>query len=150
MKTLLILPGLLLSALLMAQSLPHGTVYGDKPNKVGLIPAAKLETFMGKRIRISTTISGRVIKVTKNKGGWFQIDAGQGRIIAAHFKNYKVSIPNSLKDRQVMIEGVAQKQFIADDLQHFAGDTVKGKHQHNVKTNPKQELTFEVKGMMVD
>jgi len=43
-----------------------------------------------------------------------------------------------------------QKQFIADDQQHFAGDTVTGKKQHEVKTNPKRRLSLEVKGMMVD
>jgi hypothetical protein len=50
----------------------------------------------------------------------------------------------------VIIEGVAQKQFIADDLQHFAGDTVQGKKQHQVNANPNQRLTFEVTGLMVD
>jgi len=91
-----------------------------------------------------------VIKVTKTKGGWFELDAGNGKIINAHFKDYAVTIPADLKGRTVIIEGVAQKQFIADDGQHFAGDTVTGKKQHSVNANPKQSLTFEVSGLMVD
>jgi hypothetical protein len=64
--------------------------------------------------------------------------------------HYDTSIPTSLSGRTVIVEGVAQKQFIADDGQHFAGDTVTGKKQHQVKTNPKQSITFEVSGLMVD
>lgn len=112
--------------------------------------ATKVEAFMGKKTRISTTITGRVIRVTRQKGGWFELDAGSGKIIAAHFKNYNINIPADLAGRRVIIEGVAAKQFIADDLQHLAGDTVVGKKQHKVKTNPKRELTFEVKGLLVD
>ena len=105
---------------------------------------------MGKRARISTSIDGKVIRVTKPKGGWFEMDAGNGKIIEAHFSAYNVIIPAALKGRLVIIEGVAAKQFIADDLQHIAGDTVSGKKQHTTNTNPKQRITFEVKGMMID
>ena len=78
------------------------------------------------------------------------MDAGNGKVIQAHFKDYNISLPTALKGRTVIVEGVAQKQFIADDLQHLAGDTVIGKKQHTVKTNPKQRLTFEVRGLMID
>ncbi len=105
---------------------------------------------MDKKTRISITIKGKVLKVTKEKGGWFSLDAGGGKVIAAHFKDYDINIPSGLKGRTVIVEGVAQKQFIADDQQHFAGDTVNGKKQQNVKTNPKHRLTFEVKGLMVE
>ncbi|MCC8424484.1 DUF4920 domain-containing protein [Mucilaginibacter sp. UR6-11] len=130
--------------------LPHGMVFGIKPGTAEMIPAWRVEAFMDKKTRISTTIRGRIIKVTKPKGGWFEIDAGKGKIIAAHFKNYGINIPTGLKGKIVIAEGVAEKQFIADDLQHFAGDTARGKKQHSVKTNPLRRLTFEVKGLMVD
>jgi len=130
--------------------LPHGMVFGTKPNTVAMFKADAVEAYMDKKTRINTTISGLVIKVTKTKGGWFDIDAGNGKVIAAHFQNYNITIPEDLKGKYIIAEGVAQKQFIADDLQHLAGDTVTGKNQHKVKTNPKQVLTFEVKGLMVD
>jgi hypothetical protein len=129
--------------------LPHGMTFGQKVNNRQNMPASSVEAFMGKLIRISTTITGKVLKVDTPKGGWFQLDAGNGRIIKVHFKDYDVTIPTQLKGRQVMIEGVAQKQLVADDMQHFAGDTVKGAKQHNIKVNPKQMITFEAKGLMV-
>lgn len=133
-----------------ATPLPHGMVYGTKPNTGSMMDATKVEAYMDKRTRISTTLRGRIIRVTKEKGGWFELDAGKGKIIAAHFKNYGVNIPAALAGKTVIVEGVAEKQFIADDLQHFAGDTVNGKKQHQAKTNPNRRLTFEVKGLMVD
>lgn len=130
--------------------LPHGMVFGSKPSTVGLVPSSQIETLMGKRTRTGASISGRVLKVTKSKGGWFTLDAGKGRTIAARFKNYNVILPTDLKGREVIISGVVSKQFIADDQQPFAGDTVVGKKQHKVKTNPKQRLIFEVVGLMVN
>ena len=131
-------------------ALPHGTVYGVKPAGSEPIAAENLETYMDKKTRISTIIKGRIIRVTKPKDGWFDIDGGKGKVIAAHFKNMGINLPVGLKGKTVLVEGVAEKQFIADDLQHFAGDTVKGKKQHTVKTNPKHGLTFEATGLMVE
>ena len=130
--------------------LPHGKVFGAKPDTTELISAAQIEIFMANKTRISATIRGKVIKVTKPKGGWFDIDAGKGKVIGAHFRDYNVTIPGDLKGRYVIAEGIAAKQFIADDLQHFAGDTARGKKQHNINANPKRKLTFEVKGLMVE
>lgn len=154
MKAIHILFVLILSAQVSfaqkSQPLTHGKIFGSKPDTTAIVSASKLEAFMGKKARITTTIRGFVLKVTKQQGGWFDIDAGNGKVIAAHFKIYNITIPKDLKGRTIIAEGVAAKQFIADDGQHFAGDTVTGKKQHSVKTNPKQRLTFEVKGLMVE
>ncbi len=128
----------------------HGTVYGAKPDTTAIQSASHLEAFMGKRTRINTAIKGMVTKVTKQKGGWFDVDAGGGKIIAAHFSTYNITIPMGLKGHYIVAEGIAQKQFIADDGQHLAGDTVSGKKQHTTSVNPKEKITFEVKGLIVE
>lgn len=130
--------------------MPYGTVYGAKPDNTAIVAASNLEMSMDKKTRVNTTIRGRVIKVTKPKGGWFEIDAGKGKVIAAHFRDYNITLPEDLKGKYVIAEGVAAKQFIADDMQHFAGDTVTGKKTHTTKTNKNQRLTFEVKGLLVE
>ncbi|WP_461449165.1 DUF4920 domain-containing protein [Mucilaginibacter sp.] len=145
MKTLLLAIAIFTSSLTFAQQKPlaRGTVYGSKPNTTELIPAAKLDSFMNTKTRISTAIRGVVVKVTKTKGGWFEIAAGKGKTIAVHFSKYDVTIPMDLKGRTVIIEGVAARQFLADDSQQIAGQ----KAQH--ANNPKQ-LTFEATGLIVD
>src|SRR5271170_8127620 len=118
---------ILFGGLCMAQQLKKGTVYGTKPTPTEVINASKLETFMGNKTRITTDIKGKVLKVTQEKGGWFDIDAGNGKIIAAHFSKYDITIPADLAGHSIIAEGVAQKQFIADDMQPMAGDTPAGK-----------------------
>ena len=128
----------------------QGKVYGLKPDKTGMMDASKVEGYMDKKTRINITIRGKVLKVTKQKGGWFTMDAGNGKIIAAHFQTYNVNLPASLAGKYVIADGIAQKQFLADDMQHLAGDSVNGKKGHAEKANAKQKLTFEVKGLMVE
>lgn len=152
MKNRFLLLALCFSVSAFAQhaALPHGTVFGSKPSTTEVIQATRLEAYMDKKTRINTTIRGKVSDVTKAKGGWFNIDAGNGKVIAAHFKTIGVTIPVALKGKTVIAEGVAAKKFLADDLQHFAGDTVSGKKQHTTRTNPKRRLDFEVQGLMVE
>lgn len=153
MKLSLFLVALFLSATSVAQQqtpIPHGMVYGEKPNVTAMMDASKVESFMGKKTRITTTLKGKVLKVVHEKGGWFDLDAGGGKVIAAHFRDYNITLPAAIAGRVVIIEGVAAKQFIADDLQHLAGDTVNGKKQHKVKTDAKRRVSFEVKGLFVD
>jgi hypothetical protein len=149
MKLLLVFVALFTTTCLQAQPMPHGMVYGVKPGTIGRMDATKLEAFMGKRVRIGVVLLSRIVKVTKPKGGWFQLDAGRGRVINAHFKNYDITIPKALQGRRVIVEGIAQKQFIADDMQHLAGDPVT-KPKPNMKPATKPVITFEVTGIMVN
>ncbi|WP_413670866.1 DUF4920 domain-containing protein [Mucilaginibacter sp. Mucisp86] len=153
MKLILLLISILIANVAIAQKhvpLPHGMVFGEKPDTAALMQASKLETFMGKKTRITTVITGKVIKVTQEKGGWFELGAGYNRIISAHFTNAGINLPKQLAGRTVIITGVAAKQFIANDLQHMAGDTVNGKKQHKANANSDRKISFEVKGLMVD
>jgi ribosomal protein L35AE/L33A len=141
MKYLFLMIVVLVSTHISAQKhtpLPHGMLYGQKVDTLQMMPASRVEAFMGKMVRISTTIKGKVLRVTQTKG-----------VIKVHFKNYGINLPADLRGRSVMIQGVAQKLFIADDMQHFAGDTGRGKKQHPVKADPKQRLMFEATGLVV-
>jgi hypothetical protein len=124
--------------------LPHGTIYGERPEGAGMVFATNLVSSMGQRITIVTSIKGKVLKVTKQKGGWFTVDGGKGTIIYAHFKNYAITIPADLAGHTVIADGVATKQFIADDDQHLAGAKVK-----QSRDSKKEGIKFEVSGLIV-
>ncbi|MBE9668074.1 DUF4920 domain-containing protein [Mucilaginibacter boryungensis] len=147
MRVCLLIIAFIVSGDLMAQRMPHGMVYGSKPSRVGLVQANKLEAFMGKRPRVSVSVAGRVAQVTNTKGGWFDVDAGNGKIITAHFKNNSINIPKSLKNRYIVMDGVAQRQMISDDHQHYAGGDSRG---HSRPSGPRHLLSFEVKGLVVE
>ena len=143
MKALTLLFALLFSVAARAQQTPHGTVYGSKPNVAGMMDASKVEAFMGNKPRISTTLRGKVIKVTNTKGGWFELAGTDGKVIAAHFKVEGITIPASLNGHYVIVEGVVAKPLTADDMQHHPGDT-------GAKSSASGGLTFEVTGLEVD
>ena len=130
--------------------LPHGTVFGEKPDTMIMERAEMLPKLMGNKTSLSTTLSGVVKRVTKVKGGWFELADSKGEIIAAHFKNYKINLPKAIKGRGVIVEGVAVRQFIADDSQHFAGDSVIQQSFNKRKSRKRALVTFEVSGLMVD
>ena len=142
---LLIAIGISINVMAQRKPVPHGMTYGARPDMTEIISASRLESFMGKRARISATVSGKIMSVTKTHGGWFTVDAGKGRMITAHFKNYRVNIPASLRGKEVIMDGIAEKQFAADDLQHYAGKQ-SAKHK---KVSPAEKLIFEVHGLMV-
>jgi hypothetical protein len=145
MKTIYLLLVLsLFSSSLFAQDEKtlHGKVFGNKPGAV-VVNADKLESYMDARSRMHTIIKGKVLNVVKEKGGWFTLDAGNGKMIAAHFAKYDVEIPASLRGQTVVVEGTAQKQSAMDGKQHLAG-----KKQTGDKTT--NQLSIEVTGLMVE
>ena len=123
--------------------LPHGTTFGTKPDTTAMIDAAKLNSFMGEKKRISIALKGKVAKVTAEKGGWFLLETAEGQTIEAHFKDYRINLPAAVAGRTVIIEGVAKRWFPADDGQHYAGDTIQ------TRTMKKEGITLEVSGLMV-
>lgn len=127
--------------------LPHGMVFGEKPDTAIVLAASQVEKLMGKKPRISTTIKGKVINVKKEKGGWFELDAGTGKIILAHFKNYDVILPQGLEGRTVIIEGIAFRQFTPANRLSQRSDTAKTTGGTRKKDNV--ILAFEVSGLIV-
>lgn len=144
MKTLTLLFALLLSVAAGAQQMPHGTIYGNKPSNGGAMDASKLQAYMGNKVRVTAVLKGKVLKVTKTKGGWFQLQGANGKVIEAHFKDAGINLPASLAGRQVIANGIVSKQFIADDHQHLAGDS------QTQKNNSSGNFSFEVTGLEVE
>ncbi|WP_158534890.1 DUF4920 domain-containing protein [Mucilaginibacter hurinus] len=125
--------------------LPHGMVFGQRPDTSGNMDASALRDYMGVKKRITSKLKGKVVKVIKEKGGWFEMDAGNGETIRANFKDYNVTLPSDIEGRTVIIQGVAKRWFTAAENQHFAGDTATYKNNGRLK----HKISFEVKGLMV-
>ncbi len=128
--------------------LPHGMVFGTKPEVVNLHKASELDAYMGRQTRTSAVIIATLLKVTNPKQGWFDLDAGQGHVIHAHFQQYNVSLPIELKGRQVIVAGVAARQFLSSNGQHLTGRN--SGSMHNTQAQTGGEITFEATGLYVN
>lgn len=143
MKALTLLFALVISVAAGAQQTPHGTIYGTRPSSAGAMDASKVAAFMGNKPRVNAVMKGKIIKVTKAAGGWFELAGTDGKVIQAHFKTAGINLPQSLAGRYVIAEGTVSKQFTADAMQHHPGDT-------KAKDSSTSGFSFEVTGLEVD
>lgn len=127
-------------------ALPHGMVFGNKPDTTTAMAVHQLQKFMGDKTRIITVLKGQILKVTKEKGGWFIINAGDKNTFSAHFQNYNINLPSAIAGRIVIIDVVAKKVFDAANNQHFVGDTNASPQSDK---QPTPTIVLEVRGLMV-
>ncbi|PJJ83263.1 DUF4920 domain-containing protein [Mucilaginibacter auburnensis] len=128
--------------------LPHGMIFGTKPDTSVVLDAAKLDSSMDRRNRISTIIKGRVLRVTDTQNGWFEMEAGKGKLISARFKNDGIKLPSALKGRVVIIQGIAARKMEAVNGKP-AGTVVKNVKDPEKTRDGTIPLIFEVAGLMV-
>ncbi|RYZ93761.1 MAG: DUF4920 domain-containing protein [Sphingobacteriaceae bacterium] len=141
---LLLLPGYFTRAQ-QAVPLPHGMIFGTRPDTANALNISKLHGFMGKKTRITTVLKGKIANVTHQQGGWFNVNSGNKQLISAHFKNYGVILPVDIAGRVVIMQCVAKKNIRSDDHQVFAGDTAT--HTSNEKATG--TISLEVIGLMI-
>ncbi|MVN21230.1 DUF4920 domain-containing protein [Mucilaginibacter arboris] len=111
---------------------PHGKVYGEKVDVKTAHPIGDLESYLGRRTSVTTTISGKVADVDRN-GDFFTIRDNKGRPVTVHFKNAGYKLPQNIRGKMVLIDGVISKQFVANNHQHYAGSNsgMEKTHQQN-------------------
>jgi len=98
-----------------AQSItPKGKIYGEKVDVKTAHPIGDLAKYMGKRPSITSTVSGKVIKVEKN-GEAFMIKDNTGKIIPVHFRDAGHKFPQNLVGKTVLIDGVISKQYTSTE-----------------------------------
>jgi hypothetical protein len=113
---------------------PHGKIYGEKVDVKTAHPIGDMESYFGRRTSITTTISGKVVDVDKN-GDFFTIRDTKGRPVTVRFKNAGYKLPQDIKGKMVLIDGIISKQFIANNRQHYAGSNAGMDKTHQQNNN---------------
>jgi hypothetical protein len=126
---------------------PNGKVYGEKVDVKTAHPIGDMEAYFGRRTSITTTISGKVVDVDKN-GNFFTIKDNKGRPVTVRFKNAGYKLPQSIKGKNVLIDGVISKQFITNNRQHYAGSNA-GMDKTNQKNNNSGSYEMAARGVQL-
>jgi hypothetical protein len=113
---------------------PHGKVYGEKVDVKTAHPIGDMEAYLGRRTSITTTISGKVVDVDRN-GDSFTIRDSKGRPVTVIFNKAGYKFPMNLRGKNVLIDGVISKQFIANNRQHYAGSNAGMEKTHQKNNN---------------
>jgi hypothetical protein len=127
-----------------------GVTYGAKTNAKGAITAEELTQKLGIDSSFAGKVSGTVTAVCQAKGCWMRMKTASGQEIMIKFKDYAFFMPKDLAGTNVVIDGVASVKTVSvATLKHYAEDAGKSEAEINAITEPKKEIMFMAKGVLV-
>ncbi|SDH31913.1 protein of unknown function [Pedobacter terrae] len=149
-KIILSLSFCLFTALSFAQAAYSGQKFGEEVQPGDVKPAAKMEAAMGDKKTVDMKIEGKVVDVCKKKGCWMTLEMPNGDPMRVTFKDYAFFMPMDIVGKKVVLDGLAKKQTISvETLRHYAEDAKKSPDEVAKITDPKKELAFEAKGVVI-
>ncbi len=149
-KIILSLSFCLFTVLTFAQTAYNGQKFGEEVKPGNVKPAAKMEAAMGNEKTVDMKIEGKVVDVCKKKGCWITLEMPNGDPMRVTFKDYAFFMPMDIVGKKVVLDGLAKKQTISvETLRHYAEDAKKSPEEVAKITDPKKELAFEAKGVVI-
>lgn len=149
-KIIITLSFCLFTMLSFAQTAYNGQRFGEEVKPGDVKPAAKMEAAMGDKKAVDMKIEGKVVDVCKKKGCWMTLEMPNGDPMRVTFKDYAFFMPMDIVGRKVVLDGIAKKQTISvETLRHYAEDAKKSPEEVAKITDPKKELAFEAKGVVI-
>ena len=132
------------------ENLKGTAVYGDSISDDNYIQLASLTTAMKDETRKDIKIKGKVEEVCQKKGCWMIMKLDNGENMRVTFKDYKIFVPKDLGGKEVVLDGFAYVDTVSvEDLRHYAEDGGKSKEEIAMITQPKEQLSYEAKGVVV-
>ena len=130
-------------------SATKGVTYGAGTTAEGFIPVADIEKKM-ENDKFTGKVSGKVVEVCQEKGCWMKVEKSNGETMMVKFKDYKYFMPKDIVGKEVVLDGEASiKEVPVKQLQHYAKDAGKSEEEIKKIKEPKKELQFVAKGVLV-
>ncbi|WP_166920725.1 DUF4920 domain-containing protein [Flavobacterium poyangense] len=131
-----------------------GDYYGADISKVSegkAISVEKLQKELNNVQKIEDiSVRGVVTDVCPKKGCWVAVKTEDGSSFFVKMKEYAFFVPTSLKGKNVVLEGVAEKKITSvEELKHYAKDGKKPQSEIDAITAPKEEIRFLASGIKV-
>lgn len=125
-------------------------VFGDSVKNDQVIELASVQTEMKGESRKDMKIKGVVKEVCQEKGCWMTMTLDNGDEMRVTFKDYKIFVPKDLGGKEVVLDGFAYTDTPSvEKLRHYAKDGGKTEAEIATIMNPKEQLAFEAKGVVV-
>ncbi len=152
MKRLIFSAALLLSLSAGAQIKPaaKNVTYGAKTTAANAVEVNILEEKLEASPKFIGKVKGTVIGVCEKKGCWMKLAQTDGDGIMIRFKDYKFFMPQNIVGKEVVLDGQAEMTTTSVEmLKHYAEDAGKSKEEIAKITEPKKEIEFTAKGVLV-
>lgn len=132
------------------QPAAKGVTYGAGIDSKGALPVQKLQKKMGAAETLDAKITGKVVEVCAKKGCFLKLETASGEPMMVKFKDYAFFVPADLVGKTVAMEGIAKQEVMSVEKQkHYAEDMKKSAEEIAKITEPKKQVTFEAKGVVV-
>ena len=126
-----------------------GVSYGAGAVQEGAISVNELPKYL-KENKYNGSITGKVVEVCQEKGCWMKIEKSNGDKMMVKFKDYGFFMPKDIMGKDVVLDGeVVEKEVSVKQLQHYAKDAGKSEEEIKKIKEPKKELQFIAKGVLV-
>jgi hypothetical protein len=126
-----------------------GVRYGAGSSTEGAIPVNELEKKITNN-RFEGKIKGKVIEVCQEKGCWMKMERENGEKLMVKFKDYGFFMPKNIVGKDVILDGEATINEVSVKQQrHYAQDAGKSKEEIEKIKEPKKELQFVARGVLV-
>lgn len=123
--------------------------YGTGASAEGAVHVNDIEKSI-KNNRFEGKITGKVVEVCQEKGCWMKIERLNGEKLMVKFKDYGFFMPKNIVGKEVVLDGEATvKEVSVKQQKHYAEDAGKSKEEVEKIKEPKKELQFVAKGVLV-
>ena len=152
MKRLIFSAALLLSLSAGAQIklAAKNVTYGAKTTAKNAVEVNTLEEKLEASPKFTGKVKGTITEVCAKKGCWMKLAQTDGEGIMIRFKDYKFFMPQNIVGKEVVLDGHAEMTTTSVEmLKHYAEDAGKSKEEIAKITEPKKEIEFTAKGVLV-
>lgn len=127
-----------------------GVTYGASTTNENTVAVADMEKKITADQKFEGKITAKVVEVCQEKGCWMKVDKGNGETLMVKFKNYGFFMPKNIVGQTVVLDGEAVvKEVSVKQQKHYAEDAGKGKEEVGKIKEPKKEIQFVAKGVLV-
>lgn len=132
------------------KSAEKGVTYGAGTMADGAVTIKEADQKIKEQDKFSGKVKGKVVSVCQEKGCWMKIERENGEPMMVKFKDYGFFMPKDIEGKEVVIEGDATvKETSVKQLRHYAEDAGKSKEEIQKIKEPKKEVIFVAKGVLV-
>jgi hypothetical protein len=127
-----------------------GVTYGSGTTHENTVAIADMEKKINTDNKFEGKVTGKVVEVCQEKGCWMKVDKGGGETLMVKFKNYGFFMPKNIVGQTVVLDGEAVvKEVSIKQQKHYAEDAGKSKEEIEKIKEPKKEIQFVAKGVLV-
>jgi hypothetical protein len=152
MKKIIVMAMAFLTLQANAQIKPakKGVTYGTKTTAKGAIEVPVMEEKLATTDKYTGKVKGTITEVCTKKGCWMKLATTEGEGIMVKFKDYKFFMPQDIVGKEVVLDGIASVTTTdVASLKHYAEDAGKSKEDIEKITEPKKEINFVAKGVLI-